>query len=54
MPACEKCWSDAYLRARLRGGSQVDHYHVLLREREATPCTPEQQRGSADRTEETS
>ena len=48
MPMCEKCWGDAYTRMRLRGGSQDEHYRELLKEREADPCTPEQQQGKAD------
>ncbi len=49
---CEKCWSDAYLRMMLRGGSQADHYFALVREREEDPCTPEQQRGEQAHEEE--
>jgi hypothetical protein len=30
MTACETCWGDAYARARMLGGSQVDHYRALL------------------------
>lgn len=33
MAACEDCWGDAYARARMFGGSQVEHYHELLVER---------------------
>lgn len=39
MSACEKCWRDA-------GGSH-ERYLELLKEREANPCTPEQQAGTA-------
>lgn len=45
MPACEKCWRDASLRALLRGGHVADHYRELLEERRETPCTPEEQAG---------
>lgn len=43
MSACEKCWRDAH-----RGGPEVcvaDEYAKLLREREANPCSPEEQAG---------
>lgn len=33
MTACETCWGDAYTRARMLGGTQVEHYHTLLTER---------------------
>jgi hypothetical protein len=33
MAACETCWGDAYARARMLGGSRVDHYRALLIER---------------------
>jgi hypothetical protein len=39
--ACEKCWNDAYIRARCDGRSQADHYAVLLKERKDNPCGPE-------------
>ena len=47
MPACEKCWSDAYTSSRCNGREQADVYADLLKERDASghPCTPEQQRG---------
>lgn len=45
MSACEKCWSDAYAIAYHTGRSQVDVYHELLKERNDTPCSPEEQRG---------
>lgn len=38
MTACEKCWQDAYVRARTLGGSQADHYRALLAERADHPC----------------
>lgn len=44
MATCEKCWRDAAWRVMHLGGSQVERYAQLLKEREATPCTPEQQR----------
>lgn len=37
MVACETCWGDAYLRSRLQGGSQVDHYKAILLERANDP-----------------
>jgi len=39
--ACEKCWNDAYVRARGDGRSQAEHYAELLRERKDNPCGPE-------------
>jgi hypothetical protein len=33
MSACETCWGDAYARSRMLGGSQVEHYQALLKER---------------------
>lgn len=45
MSACEKCWSDAFMRAHLRGSHQADEYGKLLKERKDKPCTPEQQAG---------
>lgn len=41
--ACEKCWEDAYMRARMNGKGQAENYCELLRERVDNPCTPEQQ-----------
>lgn len=42
MPACEKCWYDAGLRAMTdRSKRQVEHYHDLLKEREDNPCGQE-------------
>ena len=38
MSACEKCWSDAYMRTRLFGGHQADHYRDLLAERVDNTC----------------
>ena len=38
---CEKCWADAYLRARLLGGFQADRYRELLAERAGSPCPDE-------------
>ena len=49
MSACEKCWSDAYVRAQLEGGTQVEHYKDLLAERKDTPCSPEDQSGEGSR-----
>ena len=45
MSACETCWGDAYARARMLGGSQVEHYYALLAERaddHAEICEPEE------------
>lgn len=41
MPACEKCWADAYTGTM----SQVEKYERLLKEREDRPCPPCQARG---------
>lgn len=46
MAACEKCWRDANERVMHLGGSVVDRYNELLKERESNPCTPEQRRGA--------
>lgn len=43
MAACEKCWADAYTRMVADGGSQVRHYHDILRERRGNPCSIEEQ-----------
>ena len=40
---CNKCWGDAYLRARLTHRSQADCYIEILAEREDNPCSIEQQ-----------
>jgi hypothetical protein len=45
MPACEKCWADAAQAVAERGGSQVDHYHQLIRDRGPGGCTPREQCG---------
>jgi hypothetical protein len=45
MPACEKCWADAWWLAKELGGYQADRYEELLRERKDNPCTKEQQEG---------
>lgn len=45
MSACEKCWSDAYMRSKVTGKSQGGCYQELLEERKDNPCTPEQQAG---------
>ena len=42
---CEKCWADAAMAAHHRGGSQVDHYDRLLKERADNPCSPREQAG---------
>lgn len=43
--ACEKCWRDASARAMHLGGSTVEHYRDLLRERQDNPCSEAEQRG---------
>jgi hypothetical protein len=41
--ACEKCWSDAFLRMLADPSrTQTEHYSDLLLERKESPCTPEQ------------
>ena len=35
--ACETCWADAFTESKLHGGTQVEHYLRLLRERDGTP-----------------
>lgn len=32
MTACEECWSAAYTRSRMFGGSQADQYEALIAE----------------------
>lgn len=44
--ACEKCWGDAYIRARTLGGFQVDRYYELLDERKDNPCSVQEQKGT--------
>ena len=40
---CEKCWSDAYLRALSDPSKdQTDHYFDLLEERKDNPCQQEE------------
>jgi hypothetical protein len=45
MSACEKCRSDAYLRAYGSGKSQSECYRELLEERKDNPCSPQEQAG---------
>ena len=48
MACCEKCWADAYIRARCdTSKSQAEHYPDILREREEAGmvCTPKEQAG---------
>lgn len=45
MSSCEKCWGDAYLRARLSHRDQTDCYYELLEERKGNPCTPKEKAG---------
>jgi hypothetical protein len=42
---CEKCWGDAYWRARLDGRPQTEHYQELLKERKDNPCSKSEQLG---------
>ena len=43
MPACDKCWGDAFTRSMANHTNQADEYYKLLEERKDNPCTPEQQ-----------
>jgi hypothetical protein len=43
MPACEKCWGDAYRRELAGGMSQSEEYHKLLEERKNNPCSNAEQ-----------
>ena len=46
MAACEKCWSDAYMRTLAEPNkSQAAHYRDLLEERKDHPCTEDEQKG---------
>lgn len=45
MPACEKCWGDAYFRHTATGKDQHDCYRELLEERKDDPCSIEDQAG---------
>ena len=46
MPACEKCWADAFRRTLEDSNkSQAEHYRDLLEERKNNPCSPRQQSG---------
>jgi len=45
MATCEKCWEDAFTRAKCSHRSQTECYHELLEERKDNPCTPKQQAG---------
>jgi len=45
MPACEKCWQDAYMRmVNNPMKSQAVHYQDLLEERKDNPCSEEEQK----------
>jgi hypothetical protein len=41
MPACEKCWADAFDPY----SDQSENYRRLLEERKGHPCTPKEQAG---------
>lgn len=43
MPACEKCWADAYLASLHSGRAQSAEYARLVRDRR--PCSPRDQAG---------
>jgi len=45
MPMCERCWGDAFLRARCTGRGQTECYEEILKERKDNPCTPKEQAG---------
>lgn len=46
MPACEKCWGDAFARSKCDPSkSQAEHYADLIRERKDNPCTEAEQKG---------
>ena len=40
---CNKCWGDAYTRSHLTGRCQAECYAEILDEREANPCSIEEQ-----------
>lgn len=46
MAACEKCWSDAYMRSLSNGKPQTENYQALLQERKDKPCSKEEQTGT--------
>ena len=35
--ACQRCWDDAWIESRIRGGTQVENYRRLLRDRDQLP-----------------
>jgi len=45
MPACEKCWEDAYKMMLRTGKPQAECYSILLKERKNNPCSPKEQAG---------
>ena len=45
MSICEKCWSDASLRAQVTGRSTADCYREITEERKDNPCSEAEQRG---------
>lgn len=46
MSACERCWTDAYMRTMSEPGTdQATHYAALVAERAGNPCSPEDQAG---------
>lgn len=34
---CEACWEQAFIRALVTGGTQVEHYRALLEENDGKP-----------------
>lgn len=45
MAACERCWSDARVRARDSGRAVYEEYKRLLEERKDNPCQPSVETG---------
>jgi len=45
MPACERCWGDAFHKSRITGRSQGECYTELIEERKNKPCTQKEQAG---------
>jgi len=42
---CDKCWSDASLRAFMSSSDTTSEYEKLLEERKENPCSPEKRCG---------
>ena len=43
MSTCDKCWDDALSRTTTQGGTVVEHYFDLLKERRDDPCPDKEQ-----------